>query len=123
MVFNSLIQQEWSKLGILVFFCLFLSLLILFLSLKLTTKIPDTQKLSSYECGFEPYEDARNVFDIHFYLVAILFLVFDLETVFFFPWCVSFSCINDNGFLFMIDFIIELLIGYVYAWEVNAFDW
>lgn len=123
MIFNNLFSQEWAKLGLLAVFCLFLSSLILILSFRFSSKNPDAQKLSSYECGFEPYEDARNVFDVHFYLVAILFLVFDLETVFFFPWCVSFAYINDTGLLFMIDFIFELLVGYVYAWEVGALDW
>ena len=91
--------------------------------MRLTNNNPDPEKLSAYECGFEPYEDARNVFDVRFYLVAILFLIFDLETVYFFPWCVSLSYLNNQGFWFMLDFIIELLIGYVYAWVVGAFDW
>jgi NADH:ubiquinone oxidoreductase subunit 3 (subunit A) len=120
---NTLFTQEFSKLAFLFLFSVFLSALLLFISMRLTNNNPDPEKLSAYECGFEPYEDARNVFDVRFYLVAILFLIFDLETVYFFPWCVSLSYLNNQGFWFMLDFIIELLIGYVYAWVVGAFDW
>jgi NADH-quinone oxidoreductase subunit A len=119
----SLHHLEWSKIGFLVLFCLFLACLILFLSFRFIINRPDSEKSSSYECGFEPYEDARNVFDIRFYLIAILFLIFDLETVFFIPWCISMNVINTQGFLVMIDFIIELLVGFIYAWEVGALDW
>jgi len=83
---------------------------------------PDTEKTSAYECGFDPYEDARNVFDIRFYLVAILFIIFDLEAVYFFPWCMSLSFLSADSFWGMIDFILELGIGLVYAWEVGALD-
>ncbi len=89
----------------------------------LSVSAPDIEKLSSYECGFDPYEDARNVFDIRFYLVAILFIVFDLEAVFFYPWCVSLSFLNLDAFWGMTDFILELLLGFLYAWKVGALDW
>jgi len=69
---------------------------------------PDSEKLSAYECGFDPYEDARNVFDVRFYLVAILFIIFDLEAVYFFPWSVSISFLSLEGFWGMIDFLVEL---------------
>jgi NADH-quinone oxidoreductase subunit A len=115
--------QEFSKLGLLVLFSIFLSFLILFLAQRLTLNSPDSEKLSTYECGFEPFEDARNIFDIRFYLVAILFLIFDLETVYFFPWSISLNVINLQGFWFMLDFIIELLVGYIYAWQTGALDW
>ena len=114
---------EIYKLGILFLFSIFLSFLIIFLSLRVGAYNPDAEKLSAYECGFDPYEDARNVFDVRFYLVAILFIIFDLEAVYFFPWCASFSFLNAEGFFSMVDFIIELLIGYIYAWEVGALEW
>jgi len=79
--------------------------------------------LSTYECGFEPYEDARNMFDVRFYLVAILFLIFDLETIYFFPWSINVGLLNSQGFWFMFDFIFELLVGYFYAWQIGALDW
>jgi NADH-quinone oxidoreductase subunit A len=118
-----LISQEYFKLGIFFLFSIFLSSLLLFLSINLSTSNPDSEKLSAYECGFEPYEDARNVFDVRFYLIAILFLIFDLESIYFFPWCTSLSCLNTEGFWYMIDFLLELLVGYIYAWLVGALDW
>lgn len=119
----TLFYNEFSKIGILFFFSIFLASIILFLSFRLSTYNPDAEKLSAYECGFDPYEDARNVFDVRFYLVAILFIIFDLEAVYFFPWCVSFSFLNVDGFWVVLDFIFELLIGFIYAWEVGALDW
>jgi NADH-quinone oxidoreductase subunit A len=119
----TLFYQEVAKIGLLLVFSIFLASIILFLSIRLSTYNPDTEKLSAYECGFDPYEDARNVFDVRFYLVAILFLIFDLEAIFFFPWCISLSYLNASGFWIMTDFIIELLVGYIYAWEVGALDW
>ena len=121
--YSNLIANEYSKLGIFFILSLFISGFILFLSIRLTIKNPDSEKLSTYECGFEPYEDARNLFDVRFYLVAILFLVFDLEAVYFFPLCVSFSTLNEQGFFLMLDFIFELLIGFIYAIQVGALDW
>ena len=115
--------EEYAILGVLLVFSFFLACFILFLSLRLGSYNPDTEKLSAYECGFDPYEDARNVFDVRFYLVAILFIIFDLEAVYFFPWCVSVSFLNAEGFWGMIDFIVELLAGFIYAWEVGALDW
>jgi len=77
--------SEIIKVGILVVFSIILSFIIIFLSYAVSTATPDVEKVSAYECGFDPYEDARNVFDVRFYLVAILFIVFDLEAVYFFP--------------------------------------
>jgi NADH:ubiquinone oxidoreductase subunit 3 (subunit A) len=114
---------EFSKIGIFLIFSMFLSIIIIVLSYSLSTSNPDSEKTSAYECGFDPYEDARNVFDIRFYLIAILFIIFDLEAVYFFPWCASLSFLNDSGFFFMFDFILELIIGYIYAWEVGALNW
>ena len=114
---------ESNKISVLIFFSIFFSIIILLLSYLLSVSAPDIEKLSSYECGFDPYEDARNVFDIRFYLVAILFIVFDLEAVFFYPWCVSLSFLNLNAFWGMVDFILELLLGFLYAWKVGALDW
>jgi len=104
-----LFYQEYNSIIILFLFSTILATIILFLSLRLSTYNPDSEKLSSYECGFDPYEDARNVFDIRFYLVAILFLIFDLEAVYFFPWCVSFSFLSIDSFFGVFDFIVELL--------------
>ena len=119
----TLFYQEFSKIGILLLFSIFLASLILFLSYRLSTYNPDAEKLSAYECGFDPYEDARNVFDVRFYLVAILFIIFDLEAAYFFPWCVSLSFLGLDGLWGMVDFIVELLFGFIYAWIVGALDW
>jgi|TARA_B110000902_G_C14146058_1_gene527665 NADH-quinone oxidoreductase subunit A len=120
---STLFYQEFSKILILLCFSIFLASLILFLSYRLSTYNPDAEKVSAYECGFDPYEDARNVFDVRFYLVAILFIIFDLEAVYFFPWCVSLSFLSSDGLWGMVDFIAELIAGYIYAWEVGALEW
>ena len=83
----------------------------------------DSEKISAYECGFDPFEDARNRFDVRFYLIALLFLLFDLETVFFLPWSVSISFLSINSFSGMFDFIFELVAGFAYAWIVGALEW
>jgi NADH:ubiquinone oxidoreductase subunit 3 (subunit A) len=119
----TLFYNESLKLGILFFFSVGLAFIIIFLSYSLSSSNPDPEKVSAYECGFDPYEDARNVFDVRFYLVAILFIIFDLETVYFFPWSISISFLNLEGFWGMIDFMLELLIGLIYAWEVGALNW
>ena len=114
---------EYSKISILIIFSVILASIILFLSFRVSINNPDSEKLSAYECGFDPYEDARNVFDIKFYLIAILFLIFDLEAVYFFPWCISISFLQLECFYGMIDFIVELLAGYIYAWKIGALEW
>lgn len=119
----TLFYLESYKIGILLIFAIFLSSLLIFLSYLFSNFNPDTEKVSAYECGFDPYEDARNIFDISFYLVAILFLIFDLEAVYFFPWCVSYSFLNLESFWGIIDFVIELFVGFIYAWEVGALNW
>ena len=100
-----------------------LSIIITGLSYILAVQNPETEKLSSYECGFEPYEDARNIFDVRFYIVAILFIIFDIETMFLLPWSISVSQLDVLGFWAMIDFIIELGIGFIYIWYIGALEW
>ncbi|MBK8765627.1 MAG: NADH-quinone oxidoreductase subunit A [Burkholderiaceae bacterium] len=84
---------------------------------------PDTEKLSPYECGFEPFEDARMKFDVRYYLVAILFILFDLEIAFLFPWAVSLDTIGFFGFAAMMIFLAILVVGFVYEWMKGALDW
>ncbi len=83
----------------------------------------DAQKLSSYECGFEPFEDSRGQFDVRYYLVAILFIIFDLEIAFLFPWAVSLSRIGVRGVAAMGLFLFILLIGFAYEWKKGALEW
>ena len=84
---------------------------------------PDAQKNSPYECGFEAFEDARLKFDVRYYLVAILFILFDLETAFLFPWAVSLRETGFMGFLIGLEFVVVLTIGFVYMWKKGALDW
>lgn len=84
---------------------------------------PDSEKLSSYECGFEAFEDSRMKFDVRFYLVAILFIIFDLEIAFLFPWAVILEDIGMFGFLAMVVFLGILVIGFVYEWKKGALEW
>ena len=84
---------------------------------------PDNEKLSPYECGFEAFEDARGRFDVRFYLVAILFIIFDLEVAFLFPWAISLGSIGIFGFWSMMIFLIILTIGFIYEWKKGALEW
>lgn len=84
---------------------------------------PDREKLTAYECGFDAFDDSRHKFDIRFYLVAILFIIFDLEIAFLFPWAVSLSAIGTFGFWSMMSFLAILTIGFVYEWKKGALDW
>jgi NADH-quinone oxidoreductase subunit A len=92
-------------------------------SFVLARRRPDSEKLSPYECGFEPFEDARIRFDVRYYLVAILFIIFDLEVAFLFPWAVSLGDIGLFGFWSMIVFLGVLTVGFVYEWNKGALEW
>jgi len=119
----TLFYQEAAKIGILLAFSIFLASFILFLSIRVSAYNPDTEKLSAYECGFDPYEDARNVFDVRFYLVAILFIIFDLEVAFLIPWAINLKAIGMFGFWSMIVFLVVLTIGFIYEWKKGALEW
>ena len=84
---------------------------------------PDNEKLSTYECGFEPFENARVKFDIRFYLVAILFIIFDLEVAFLFPWAITLGKIGVFGYISMMIFLAVLTVGFVYEWKKGALEW
>lgn len=84
---------------------------------------PDPQKLSPYECGFEAFEDARMKFDVRYYLIAILFILFDLEIAFLFPWAVVLNDIGFPGFVAMMVFLLILVIGFIYEWKKGALEW
>lgn len=104
-------------------FSVFLCLLLFFIFYFLIYRQNELEKISAYECGFNPFEDAYGRFDIKFYLVAILFLIFDLEVVFLFPWCINIFYIQFLGFFSMIYFLYILTIGFVYEWRRGALDW
>ena len=84
---------------------------------------PDTEKLSAYECGFEAFSDSRMKFDVRYYLVAILFIVFDLEIAFLFPWAVALNTIGAVGLVAMSIFLLVLIVGFVYEWKKGALEW
>jgi len=120
---ESLFKNEYINILFVFIIAIIISIIILLFSYFLVFQNPELEKLSSYECGFEPYEDARQKFDVKFYLIAILFIVFDIETMFLIPWSLTISKLNLLGFWSMIDFIIELGVGFVYIWFVGALNW
>jgi NADH-quinone oxidoreductase subunit A len=120
---DSAMAEEYFGIFLYLCFATFLALLIVMLSYFLVTQRPETEKLSTYECGFEPYGDTRNQFNIRFYIIAILFILFDIEIIFLLPWCVSISQLNLLGFWSMVEFLVELGIGFIYAWCVGAIEW
>jgi NADH-quinone oxidoreductase subunit A len=92
-------------------------------SLLAARQKPDPEKVSAYECGFEPFDDARRRFDVRYYLVAILFIIFDLEIAFLFPWAISLKHIGGFGFLSMMGFLAVLTVGFIYEWNKGALEW
>ncbi len=100
-----------------------LGVVLLSLGLLLGNGQKDAEKLSPYECGFEPFEDGRIKFDVRYYLVAILFIIFDLEIAFLFPWAVSMGTIGVFGILAMGLFLIVLVVGFIYEWSKGALAW
>ena len=114
-----------NYLTIIIFLAiaLILSLGFLVLNFAFSPKNPDPEKLSAYECGFEPFNDSRMEFDIRFYLVAILFIIFDLEIAFLFPWAITLGNIGYFGFFSMMLFLFILTIGFIYEWKKGALDW
>ena len=112
-------------LSIILFLVIALGLSVAFIVINfiLSPKKPDPEKLSAYECGFEPFDDSRMEFDVRFYLVAILFIIFDLEIAFLFPWAISLGSIGLLGFCSMMIFLFILTVGFIYEWKKGALDW
>ena len=112
-------------LPIVVFFGIatLVSIVVIILPKILATEKPSEIKLSSYECGFEAFEDARGKFDIRFYLVAILFIIFDLEIAFLIPWAINLKAIGQFGFWSMMVFLLVLTFGFIYEWKKGALEW
>ncbi len=119
--------MDYAPILLFLFVALALSVLFVFLPIGISrltgSHKPDVDKLSEYECGFPAFEDSRSQFDVRFYLVAILFIIFDLEAAFLFPWAVSLGDIGWAGWATMMVFLAELGIGLAYAWKVGALDW
>ena len=112
-------------LGIFLYFLVatLLAIVLLGVSFVFATRKPDPEKVSAYECGFDPFDDARSRFDVQFYLVAILFIIFDLEVTFLFPWALVLNKVGLFGFWSMMVFLLVLTIGFVYEWRKGALDW
>ena len=121
MIFWSFFEYYYILIS-LICSCI-LTVIIMSLSYILIFQNSDSEKISAYECGFQPFEDARSKFDIRFYLVAILFIIFDLEIAFLFPWAISLGNIGILGFSSMMIFLFILTIGFIYEWKKGALDW
>ena len=115
--------SEYLSIIIFLFISLLLSIGFIIINYIASPSNPDPEKLSAYECGFEAFDNARIEFDVRFYLVAILFIIFDLEIAFLFPWAISLGNIGLLGFYSMMVFLFILTIGFIYEWKKGALDW
>ena len=115
--------QDYFSIILFLIIAFVLSCSFIIINFVLSPKKPDPEKLSAYECGFEPFNDSRMEFDVRFYLVAILFIIFDLEIAFLFPWAVSLGSIGLLGFCSMMFFLFILTIGFIYEWKKGALEW
>tara|TARA_B100000686_G_scaffold322496_1_gene376303 strand:+ start:164 stop:532 length:369 start_codon:yes stop_codon:yes gene_type:complete len=121
MIYNFL--SEYLSIIIFLFIALILSVGFIVVNFLASPNNPDPEKLSAYECGFEAFDDSRMEFDVRFYLVAILFIIFDLEIAFLFPWSISLGNIGVLGFWSMMIFLGTLTIGFIYEWKKGALEW
>jgi NADH-quinone oxidoreductase subunit A len=115
--------REYLPILIFLVIAVGLTVVMLSASLLLAKQNPDSEKLSPYECGFEAFDDARRQFDVRFYLVSILFIIFDLEVAFLFPWAVTLGSIGVFGFWSMMIFLGVLTVGFIYELKMGALDW
>ena len=118
-----MLLEQYMPLVIFIALSAIIAGALLVASFLLAFKAPDPEKLSAYECGFNPFNDSRMKFDVRFYLVSLLFIVFDLEVAFLFPWAVVFKDVGVAGFWAMMLFLVELAIGFVYLWRKGALEW
>ena len=119
----SALLQDYLPLVIFIAVALVISLVLLLVPFVVAYKAPDPEKLSAYECGFNAFDDARMKFDVRFYLVAILFIIFDLEVAFLFPWAITFGELGWFGFWSMMIFLGVLTVGFAYEWKKGALEW
>ena len=115
--------KDYLSIIVFIFVALGLSIGFIILNFLFSPQNPDPEKLSAYECGFEAFSDSRMEFDVRFYLVAILFIIFDLEVAFLFPWAVSLGSIGIFGFWSMMIFLLILTVGFIYEWKKGALEW
>jgi NADH-quinone oxidoreductase subunit A len=115
--------REYLPIVVFLAIALAIGAVMVIASLLVARQRPDSEKLSPYECGFEPFGDARAKFDVRFYLVAILFIIFDLEVAFLFPWAIVLGTIGAFGFWSMMGFLLVLTVGFIYEWKKGALEW
>ena len=115
--------REYLPILIFLGLAVALGLVLLLSAVIVAISNPDPEKVSAYECGFNAFDDARMKFDVRFYLVSILFIIFDLEVAFLFPWAVAFKDMSDMGFWSMMVFLAVLTIGFAYEWKKGALEW
>jgi len=115
--------KDYLSIILFLIIALGLSCAFIMANFIIAPKNPDPEKLSPYECGFEPFEDSRMKFEVRFYLVAILFIIFDLEIAFLFPWAITLGSIGLLGFSSMMIFLFILTVGFIYEWKKGALDW
>ena len=115
--------NDYLSIIVFLIISIILSTGFIIINFAFSPKNPDPEKLSAYECGFEAFNDSRMEFDVRFYLVAILFIIFDLEIAFLFPWAISLGKIGIFGFISMMIFLFILTIGFIYEWKKGALDW
>lgn len=115
--------MEYFNILVFLLVSTILSLVIVLASMALVLRNGDIEKISAYECGFHPFEDTRSRFEVRFYLVAILFIIFDLEITFLFPWGLVLNVIGPLGFWSMFIFLLILVVGFIYEWKKGALDW
>ena len=115
--------SEYAPILIFLGMAIGLGLVLLLAAIVVAVSNPDPEKVSAYECGFNAFDDARMKFDVRFYLVAILFIIFDLEIAFLFPWAVAFSEVSMTAFWSMMVFLAVLTIGFAYEWKKGALEW
>ncbi len=115
--------REYLPIIIFLGLAIVIGLVLIIAALVLAVRNPDPEKLSAYECGFNAFDDARMKFDVRFYLVSILFIIFDLEIAFLFPWAVAFKGVGLVGFWSMMVFLGVLTIGFAYEWKKGALEW
>ncbi|MFZ5734155.1 MAG: NADH-quinone oxidoreductase subunit A [Pseudomonadota bacterium] len=117
------ILQTYLPLVVFIGVATLIGLVLLIAPFIVAYQQPDPEKLSAYECGFNAFDDARMKFDVRFYLVAILFIIFDLEVAFLFPWAVAFGKLGATGFWSMMVFLAVLTVGFAYEWKKGALEW
>jgi NADH-quinone oxidoreductase subunit A len=115
--------QDYLPIVIFMAVCIGLGLILMITPILIAYRNPDPEKLSAYECGFNAFDDARMKFDVRFYLVSILFIIFDLEVAFLFPWAVTLGDIGVYGFWSMMVFLGILTVGFIYEWRKGALEW